>query len=140
MTREEICKRYYRSHTEQHKAGVYKWRATNPEKVKAITKRSRQKNMPRALATNRAYARRCRLAALQLYGNRCACCGEATEQFLTFDHINNNGKSDRQSAVGLYRRLLREQPKDIQILCWNCNCAKGKYGICPHKSGMSVVD
>ena len=71
----------------------------------------------------------------------CACCGEAEYKFLCIDHINGGGRKHRQgldnggraSADHLYRWLLKEQfPAGFQILCHNCNSAKGYYGGCPH--------
>jgi hypothetical protein len=83
-------------------------------------------------------ARKERVAALALYGNKCVCCGETEAKFLSFDHINNDGSKQRKAGIPTLGRafhtyLLRKQPKDIQILCYNCNCAKGFYGICPHE-------
>lgn len=81
---------------------------------------------------------RLRRQVLDAYGNRCACCGERTPEFLTVDHINNDGAAHRKavtSGYSFYRWLARHGfPQDcFQLLCWNCNCAKGRYGECPHK-------
>lgn len=61
-------------------------------------------------------------------------------QFLTIDHINGDGWQHRQiegiqPGTQLYRWLKRNGfPKDrFQLLCFNCNCAKSIYGVCPHK-------
>ncbi len=74
------------------------------------------------------------------YGGKCVCCGESTIEFLTIDHINNNGaqirKETKQGTGGkLYRWLIKNNfPKDnYQLLCYNCNCAKGFFGYCPHQ-------
>lgn len=77
--------------------------------------------------------RRIKAELIEAYGGQCVCCGETTLEFLTVDHIYNDGKSDRGTAF--YRRLRRQgYPKGrYQLLCWNCNCAKGRYGICPHE-------
>lgn len=68
------------------------------------------------------------------YGGRCNCCGETRFEFLTLDHVNNDGKQERQlRGQQIYKRLIKEGfPTGYQILCYNCNCAKGIYGICPH--------
>lgn len=85
-----------------------------------------------------------RAAVLEAYGSKCVCCGEDTPEFLTVDHINNDGARHREaispsdprggSGTYLYIWLKRHGfPKDnFQLLCWNCNCAKGRYGSCPH--------
>lgn len=68
------------------------------------------------------------------YGGRCSCCHESRFEFLTLDHVNNDGKAERSlRGRQIYQRLIRENfPDGYQILCYNCNCAKGIYGICPH--------
>ena len=74
------------------------------------------------------------------YGGRCVCCGEDRIEFLAIDHIFNDGGSrrrngDDQAGGNFYRRLKREGfPKGrLQVLCHNCNAAKGYYGYCPHE-------
>jgi len=75
------------------------------------------------------------------YGAKCACCGETEMQFLTIDHINNDGAEHKRSlgGVDLYTWIIRNNyPKTLQCLCYNCNCAKGHYGSCPHKKATAV--
>lgn len=76
------------------------------------------------------------------YGGKCACCGEDAIEFLTIDHINNDGAEHRKTvlshasrngrSVRLYSWLVQEGfPSGFQVLCMNCNTAKGFYGRCP---------
>lgn len=76
---------------------------------------------------------------LDYYGQVCSClCGCRVTKFawLTIDHKDNDGAEKRREgihAIGskFYRQIIREGfPDSLQILCWNCNCAKGKYGGC----------
>ena len=71
------------------------------------------------------------------YGNKCACCNEPNKEFLQIDHIDNNGAEHRRSdasAWRIYRWLKKnDYPEGFQILCANCNWAKGRYGYCPHQ-------
>jgi len=88
-------------------------------------------------APQRALKRRDRLEALAAYGAQCACCGETTEEFLGIDHINGGGTAHRRERGLLgnnLNRWLRQQgyPSEFQVLCHNCNLAKGFYGACPH--------
>lgn len=75
---------------------------------------------------------------LKKYGGKCQCCGETRREFLTIEHINGNGRQERIALGNLggtaYNCYLKRTPKrdDLTVLCWNCNCAKGKYGECPH--------
>ena len=87
------------------------------------------------------FFKRIKEEALEVYGSKCRCCGEATPEFLAFDHISNNGAAHRRilpkGSQGGYRLahwLKRHNwPSYIQLLCHNCNCAKAWYGVCPHQ-------
>jgi hypothetical protein len=67
----------------------------------------------------------------------CVCCGEQQRAFLTLDHVNNGGRAHRRRMgnQGVYHELRRNgYPPGFQILCFNCNLARGSYGACPHAS------
>lgn len=74
------------------------------------------------------------------YGGRvCACCGEKKDiRFLHIDHTDGGGNQHRKSIGGhsggkFYRWLKRNGfPRGYQVLCADCNTAKGYYGECPH--------
>jgi hypothetical protein len=55
--------------------------------------------------------------------------------FLQIDHVNNDGKQHRK-VIGQGRTYFwlkkNNFPSDFQVLCANCNFAKGHYGTCPH--------
>lgn len=69
----------------------------------------------------------------------CSCCGEKILEFLTVDHLNNDGTKHRKkigvkNGKGFYDWIIKNNyPEIFQILCWNCNWAKWRYKICPHK-------
>ena len=69
------------------------------------------------------------------YGRKCAWCGETNPAFLTIDHINNDGNRERlQYGSGgvFYLHVVRAGfPTNLQVLCFNCNCAKGFRGYAP---------
>lgn len=77
---------------------------------------------------------------LDHYGQACNCpcgCKVTKYEYLTIDHKNNDGASQRKeqgtNAGGhaTYRRIIKAGfPDDLQVLCWNCNCAKEYYGGC----------
>jgi len=72
------------------------------------------------------------------YGNRCKCCGETNELFLTLDHVNNDGHVDRKVGLGglpMYRKArIAGYPDIYQLLCFNCNCGRARNGgTCPHE-------
>lgn len=103
---------------------------------KACYKRSPEMHKER----ERQRYRRLRDAAIEAYGGKCACCGEAEPLFLEIDHIDNDGNEHRKrigrSAKALVTWLRdNEYPNGFQILCANCNQAKKRNnGICPHKT------
>jgi hypothetical protein len=56
-------------------------------------------------------------------------------KFLTIDHVSGGGRKHRD-GIGCsdFNRWLRSNgyPPGYQVLCMNCNFAKGMYGQCPH--------
>jgi hypothetical protein len=93
-------------------------------------------------ARSRERARQAKLGVIAAYGGSCVCCGETHPAFLTLDHINGGGTQLRKSGAmksgkSLYEQLKREgYPKgELQLLCMNCNFAKGHWGYCPHERG-----
>lgn len=80
-----------------------------------------------------------RRQVLDAYGAHCVCCGESEYHFLSIDHKNGNGNQHRLSIGGSKKAnivswLIRNKfPEGFQILCHNCNMAKGCYGVCPHE-------
>jgi len=89
------------------------------------------------------YRQRVRKEVLDYYGGKCACCGETEIKFLCLDHINGGGSKDHKKTEhgqGWYFYLRRYKPEYVQVLCHNCNMAKGFYGGCPHvaKSKTSI--
>jgi hypothetical protein len=78
-----------------------------------------------------------RLRIISQYGGQCTCCGEDHWAFLEFDHINDDGAAHRLIVPWhkLPQWIIKNNyPDVIQLLCSNCNKAKGLYGICPHKA------
>lgn len=86
----------------------------------------------------RSKGRKLRLDVLEAYGGKCICCDITESQFLAIDHKDGSGYA-RRFIEGHGRKLylwLKKHnfPKDnFQLLCHNCNFAKGAYGICPHQ-------
>jgi hypothetical protein len=87
-----------------------------------------------------------KLAAFHAYGGPvCKCCGERHTEFLSIDHLNNDGAAHRRQlasekwkasgrGVKFYEWLKNHNyPPGFQVLCFNCNFAKGHFKICPHE-------
>lgn len=70
---------------------------------------------------------------LEMYGGKCACCGESFQEFLTIEHKNGQTKKTRESSSKAYKNAIKFlDTSTYEILCMNCNHSKGKYGYCPH--------
>jgi 5-methylcytosine-specific restriction endonuclease McrA len=119
-----------RSHYERNRerliADAQKWRLANHDKYKEYL---------RGYSKERTRERR--KMVLDRLGRKCACCGEDREEFLTIDHVNDDGGVHRReiNRQNFYQRLILDNfdtKYELQVLCWNCNLAKAKYGYCPH--------
>lgn len=94
--------------------------------------------------TRKARQLRYKLEAFAQYGGaKCQCCGESEVDFLSLDHINNDGAQHRRSMwninsggnIYVWARA-RNYPEGLQVLCMNCNFGKRiNNGICPHNKG-----
>lgn len=130
---------------EWHRVWAREWRRKNPERSRAIWQKSHKKNYEsykiRHNTYLRNYTKRKREEALFKYGGKCVCCGENTNEFLSFDHVNNDGNNHRKivkSSRQFYYQLCKNEiSKDFQILCFNCNMGRQFFGgiekLCPHK-------
>lgn len=104
----------------------------------------RQEHREKALGYTRIAAVKRRMRILTHYGGNpptCACCGEWLIQILEIDHIAGGGAKHRESLGGghkgpmyFYLWLIKNNfPSGYQVLCRNCNRAKGSDPECPHK-------
>jgi hypothetical protein len=112
------------------------YRLKTKEYQRAYQKEYRRKNQKELGRKKRIYERSVRLEGIQEYGGKCTCCGENVVEFLTLEHVN--GRSDEPKKLTGYKAWasLKRQgwPKEgYTVLCFNCNCAKGIYGECPHQ-------
>jgi hypothetical protein len=119
------------------------WIKNNPEKYEERKRKYKLDNRELINLRGIMRNRKLKLETLQAYCDgeiKCAClgCKETSVSFLTIDHSNGDGKYDRVGKRGgssVYRKLKKDGfPKDrgLQVLCFNCNCAKGQFGVCPH--------
>lgn len=88
---------------------------------------------------NKVYRWNTKIEIIKGYGGKCKCCGEKRPEFLTIDHINNDGKKDRTRYSGyqFYQWIKKNKfPKSLQLLCFNCNSSFGLFGYCPHRPSI----
>ena len=68
----------------------------------------------------------------------CACCGYSDFRFLSLDHIESRKnvpiEEKKLGGINLWRYLKEKGlPLGYQVLCHNCNIAKGDRKYCPHQ-------
>jgi hypothetical protein len=75
-----------------------------------------------------------KIRAFQAYGGCCQECGIDKLEFLTIDHINNDGAEHRREiGPDIYPWLENNNfPEGFQILCFNCNYMKHFQLKLPH--------
>lgn len=104
--------------------------------IKRIGKEARKQIADRCLSKAKA-------TAYAQLGSVCTCCGESDIDFLSVDHVDNDGYKDlaksghRKAGLKVYAAVIKAGifQKKYQLLCYNCNMGKayaGK-GVCPHK-------
>lgn len=114
-------------------------------------RKDRHKRNPDALKNNsRKQYRKYKREVMDQYGKVCQCCGEARLEFLTLDHIEQDGAEHRRkmdfnntcTGYNFYLWLRKNNwPKiGLQVLCANCNNAKGSCGQCPHVLERQMID
>lgn len=145
--RQKWTKNYYADNKDKFVENAKKWRENNPKRRKEIKKKAAKKyylkNRDRIRDRQKVLARENRVKCLEYYGGkppRCNCCGENEIKFLTIDHVDNNGAEHRKEIFSngrsgnIIQWLIRnDYPAGFQVLCYNCNCAKGFWGKCPHE-------
>lgn len=63
---------------------------------------------------------------LEKLGNKCVKCGYGDTRALHIDHVNGDGKHERNIRKTIYRRILLDlvDISRYQLLCANCNWIK----------------
>lgn len=133
-TSKSAIRNYRLAHDWQCTECQSEYRAGHQSCKRCLSKRGRLKSKQRVI---------------QHYGGKCACCGESRIEFMCIDHANNNGNVHRKAyfeATGLklggtrlYNWLWRSgYPEGFRVLCFNCNCARGIFGYCPHEKENDV--
>lgn len=116
-----------------------RWLEENREQIRERQRVYREEHREELNAKKKAYYARVRLEGIAAYGGCCSCCGENATEFLTLEHANGREPGDRVTGQKAWSKLKsRGWPEDYTVLCFNCNCARGIYGICPHEAREEV--
>ena len=140
----QSIKKYRLIHREQINLWKREYRKRCNEKNPTGVKRKRYDRYN--VEMERTKRRELKIQIIQQYSegsNACNCCGEKMIEFLSLDHIFNDGNLERKNkpynTAGTYwykklQKLGFPRKDRYQILCYNCNLAKSFYGgRCPHK-------
>jgi len=137
----------------KYRPAILKYRVEHKDEIKKCQKEYRLNNLDKERKRNQDYSKsdagkksrknnynNLRYEIINHYSNgamKCMCpgCNEDHLDFLTIDHINNNGSEHRREIGTGGTRLLKwilknKFPSGFQILCMNCNFSKGKHGFC----------
>lgn len=125
QNRVDYLKEYHRNRVETDSTYVLTKRANSARYSKAHPEKMRQQA--------KRYNRKLKADVIQAYGGKCICCGTRVFEFLSVDHTKNDGSVHRKTIPGprLYSWLRRNNyPREnFQLLCMNCNTAKGFYKL-----------
>jgi hypothetical protein len=120
------------------------------ERQKDRSKDYRTKNKEELRIKGKKWRKELVIETISHYSNgtmKCVCCGESNIEFLTLDHINNDGAKQRKKLKlsggwrFYYWLKLHNFPDEyeLQVLCANCQLGKERNnGICPHKRGENI--
>jgi len=120
------------------KACRIKYRQKNLVKIRSKNREYARVHREEQKANGKAWYKKIKHQAIETYAGKhpaCNCCGENFYPFLTLDHVNGDGAQHRKEIGGTTKiyTWLRDNnyPPGFQVLCHNCNIAKGTGKICP---------
>ena len=132
---------YYQKNKETLLKGNRERYRRDVQHSREIKRKYAEKHRDKILLRHRNNDKETRKRFLEMYGNKCSCCGETTYEFLTIEHkLGQKGikHSKKETGVHAYKEAIKEYRPDIyEILCMNCNFARGRYGYCPHVQSRS---
>lgn len=108
----------------------------DPTRRKEYVKRYHGRYREQDNARAKKWSRVLRARMFDALGRICYCCGLEDERFLTLDHVRGDGYLEKHGSGTTRMSLAQQRGWDraiYQILCWNCNCGKKLYKVCPHK-------
>jgi hypothetical protein len=131
----EQRKKSYEKNKEKNNEYSKNYRQKNKEKIKEYEENYRQENKEKIKERDKEYNQKMKELVYNHYSNgviECACCGEKEIDFLSIDHIHNDGGKHRKKLGGshaIFRWAIKNNFSPIfQLLCMNCNFSKGKKG------------
>ena len=140
-------RQHHAENPEHNRTQMRNWRTKNPERYRELLRLSYYRHHESRKERMRNHNRKLKLEVLSHYANGflgCVCCKTEYGEFLTLDHIENDGHIHRRKLFGvnmgmagqaLYMKLKQlgypETPR-LQILCFNCQTMKWAKEPCIH--------
>jgi len=138
----------YTPEPEQHAANSRAWLKklyADPERHKAFRTKQKKhyhKHKVKLSAKSRAKRQALKLLVITHYGGKCAHCPETELEFLTLDHVADDGNAHRaELGKKCIYRFARDAgfPPRFQCLCFNCNFKKSRGAPGTSVSARSLV-
>ncbi len=137
--------------TEREKANerAKKWFKDNRQRRYDYIKKWNTENYLKNKSYQSKYRLKLKKTVINFYSrgrNECICCGERYLEFLTINHIHNDGNKERKvlnlrGGHSFYRWLIKNDfPDGYNVMCMNCNNSHGAFGYCPHFEGSPITD
>jgi len=123
---------YYKENRAAILKNKSEYRLKNLDKIRVRIKKWTDDNAEHVVESHRVYRQSIINQVLDLLGQKCVTCGLDIKEFLTIDHVNNDGNTERSfGSLGWKRRILNGESDKTryQVLCHNCN--NKKYRINP---------
>jgi len=152
LTKKQISENYRNKHREKIRENARRnaaERYKDPEerrKMIEAVKRSYIKYRSQRLIQGKQRSKTIKIEVMTYYSKgvpMCECCEIKDIEFLSIDHVNNDGAEHRRKTgikggEDMYRWLRRnDYPLGFRVLCMNCQLAT-RLGICPHQKGKSL--
>jgi hypothetical protein len=119
--------KYHQQNPEVGRRNAQKYRARHPEAVLSYQRAYEASHLQKRRDAALLRSQKVKQNIVEAYGGQCVYCGECRLPYLTIDHINQDGATQRRNAPrswGMaFYNLLRKQgyPSEFRCLCYNCN-------------------
>lgn len=112
----------------------------NYDKTRGKEEEYRSQNHKSIIEYQRKYNEKLRNKLFDILGYECVMCGESNKKYLTFDHINNDSKHDREvygenyvyGMIQYWNKTVWPEETEIRrrlrVLDYNCNCGVKRRG------------
>ena len=144
MDRTEYARQWWIKNRENAIKKHNEWVKNNPEKFQKSQKKYRNSQKHRDTYHkwwhSEDHKQRLKALKIEVFTHyckstpKCMCCNESEIDFQTIEHVRgkkNYPHDPRKGGNKLIAWLKNNNyPTGYEVLCYNCNCARGMYGSC----------